>query len=80
MTITVFTSSDPAEVIVAKLLLDAAGIPYVAAGEGVQDLIGYGRAFGGFNPITGPVQIRVAEENVEAAVDTLRDVRDGADD
>ncbi|MGH7581839.1 MAG: putative signal transducing protein [Gemmatimonadales bacterium] len=74
-TVTVFASSDPAEVITAKLILDSEGIRYVVEGEGVQDLFGFGRAMGPFNPITGPVQLRVAAENAERALEALEELR-----
>jgi len=72
---TVFASGDPAEVIMAKLMLEAEGIRFVAVGEGVQDLIGFGRLFGPYNPLAGPVQIRVAAEDAEAALEILRELR-----
>jgi hypothetical protein len=75
--VTVFVSGDPATVIMAKLALEGEGIRFIAEGEGVQDLIGLGRALGGFNPITGGVQLRVASENAERALEALRDLREG---
>ena len=73
-TVTVFASSDPAEVLTAKMILDAEEIRYVVEGEGVQDLFGFGRALGPFNPITGPVQLRVAKENAERALEALNSI------
>lgn len=70
--VAVFASSDPARLIVAKLLLGAEGIPFVSAGEGVQDLIGLGRAFGGYNLATGPVQMLVAEGDAARAAGVLQ--------
>jgi len=75
--VTVFASGDPVAVISAKLLLEGEGIRFVTEGEGVQDFFGFGRALGGFNPITGPVQLRVASENVDVALEALRDLREG---
>lgn len=77
--VTVFASSNPASVIMAKLLLEAEDIRFVVEGEGVQDFFGLGRLGGGFNPFTGPVQLRVASENADAAVDALRELRETGD-
>jgi hypothetical protein len=73
--VTVLASSNPASVIMAKLLLEAEGIRFVTEGEGVQDFFGIGRLDGGYNPFTGPVQLRVASENVFLALDALRAFR-----
>jgi hypothetical protein len=77
--VTVFASSNPTAVIMAKLLLNAEQIRFVAEGEGVQDLFGFGRALGSFNPITGPVQLRVTAENAPRALEALRDLREASD-
>ena len=69
--VTVFASGDVSEVMMAKLLLDAEEIRYVVEGEGVQDLFGLGRTFGGFNPVTGPVQLRVSSQNAKRALEAL---------
>ena len=74
--VTVFASGDPVDVISAKLILDGEGIRYVTEGEGVQDLFGFGRSLGGFNPLTGPVQLRVLPADVSLAVEALRDLRE----
>lgn len=79
--VVVFASSDWGEVTMAKLLLEIEGIRYVAQGEGVQDFFALGSA-GGFNPFTGPVQLRVTAEAVPSALQVLRELRqpDGAPD
>ena len=77
--VTVFASSDWAEITMAKLLLQSEGIRFVTEGEGVQDLFGWGRSFGGYNPLTGPIQLRVAAEEVNLALDALRELRLGLD-
>ena len=56
--VTVLSSSNPAVIAVGKSLLEAAGIDCVAKGEELQDLFAIGRV-GGFNPVTGPVEIQV---------------------
>jgi hypothetical protein len=43
---------------VAKSLLEGVGIPYFAKGEVLQNIIGIGQV-GGYNVVTGPVQIEV---------------------
>lgn len=76
--VTVFASSDWADVTMAKLLLEAETIPFVTEGEGVQDLFGLGRTLGAFNPLTGPVQIRVEAPDADAALEALLDLRQGS--
>ena len=69
--VTVFASSNPAELAVAKMLLEAGGVRYVVTGELLQDVIGVGRLFGG-NLVTGPVRLQVLAQNAEEARDLLR--------
>ena len=64
--VTVLASSDPALLAVAKSLLEEDGIPFTAQGEGLQDLFGLGRV-GGFNAVTGPVELQVPRASAEAA-------------
>lgn len=73
--VTVLATGNPNEIIVAKLLLEAEQVPFIVVGEAVQDLFGFGRTFGPYNPITGPVQIRVAAENAELALEILAEMR-----
>lgn len=74
--VTVFKTGHHGTIAVIKSILDEAGIEYVAKGEGIQDLIGAG-VFGiGYNPITGPVEFQVLEENEEFARELLKDVND----
>ncbi len=65
--ITVLETADENLVVVAKGILEGAGIPYLAKADRLQDLIGWGRFGSGFNIIVGPIQIQVPEEYVEAA-------------
>jgi hypothetical protein len=74
--VTIFSSGDPSEVIMAKLLLDAEDIHFAVVGEGIQDLFGLGRMFGPFNPLTGPVQIRVRSEDAALALEVLKEMRE----
>jgi hypothetical protein len=73
--VTVFATGDPGRLAMAKLALEAAGIPFLTKGEGIQDLIGVGRLFGGLNLATGPVQIQVTPDNAAEAAERLRDLR-----
>ena len=72
--VTVFASGDPTRLAVAKLVLQAEGIPFVTVGEGVQDLFGLGRLFGGLNLVTGPARIQVREQDVARALEVLSSV------
>jgi len=78
--VTVFESSDPAALAVAKSLLEGAGIYFFAAGEALQDLFGAGTFGTGFNPIAGPVRIQVAAEDAADAKALLIDLDPDAGD
>ena len=75
--VTVFEGGDPGLLGVARSLLDDAGIPYAAAGDGLQDLFGAGRLGTHFNLITGPIDIRVRRQDEQAARDLLADLGQG---
>ncbi len=70
--VTVFCSSNPALLAIAKSLLEDANIRYFVANENVQDFIG-GRLTG-FNAAIGGVEIKVCEENKEEADILLQDL------
>lgn len=74
----VFSTGSLAELVVAKLLLEAEGIPYVVQGEGVQNLFGFGTIFG-YNPITGPVELRVADEDADLAREAVAEIHTGGE-
>jgi len=58
--VTVLSTGNPALLALSKSILEDAEIPFVANGEGVQDLFGLGRIGpGGYNLITGPARIQV---------------------
>lgn len=57
-TVSVLRSTDLAEVLVAKSVLQAQGIPFEVRNELLQDLLGP-RFLGGYNPLTGPMELRV---------------------
>ena len=59
-------ASDKAQLIFIEEALDMAGIPYMAKGEEIQDLFGFGRMVA-VNPLTGPVEIYVTSTDADAA-------------
>lgn len=69
--VTVFDTGEPADVLVAKSILDAEGIEYFAKDEGVQDLFGAGRLGSGFNTMAGQVEIQVRPEDADRARELL---------
>jgi Putative prokaryotic signal transducing protein len=73
--VTVLETGDPGEIALAESILLEAGIPYYKKGDQIQDLFALGRLSFGFNPVTGLVEIRVAEENVAAAHDALEELK-----
>ena len=73
--VTVFESSDVTLFALATSALEQAGIRYVTESEGIQDLFGVGRAFSGYNSITGLPRIRVAQENAARALEVLSELR-----
>lgn len=73
----VFETGHDGIIAIVKSILDEAQIPYLAEGEGVQDLFGVGVIGTGFNPVTGPVVFKVLPENAEYARELLKDVQEG---
>ena len=67
----IMATGDPAKIMVAKSILDEAGIKYLAQGEGLQDLFAMGRLGTGFNPLVGPVKFLVRDEDSEIAKELL---------
>jgi hypothetical protein len=72
----VFRTGDAGLIALAKSLLDAEGIEYMARHDAVQDLFGWGRVGGGFNYIVGPVEFVVRKDDAERARTLLRDLSD----
>lgn len=70
--VTVLETVDPGIQGIAYALLDEAGIPYKAPGEGLQELVGMGRV------TTRPVEIRVRRQDEAAAKDLLADLGVGS--
>lgn len=65
-----YSAGTKVDALIAKSMLDSAGIAYVVTGEAVQELEGVG-SFGNFNPIFGPIRIQVLEEDLEHAKEVL---------
>ena len=61
---------------VAKSILDEAGIKYLAQGEGLQDLFAMGRLGTGFNPLIGPVKFLVRNEDQQIAKELLQELQE----
>jgi hypothetical protein len=72
--VTAIASGDSGLIAIAKSLLQAAGIPYVTCGEGVQDLFGWGRIVGTYNFVTGPIELRVSSDDADDAKTLLKDL------
>lgn len=71
--VTVLQIYSQADLIVAKSMLNGAGIKYFAKGEILQNLFGIGTFGTGFNPIVRGVEIQVGREDVEDAKEILKD-------
>ncbi|MDW7652249.1 MAG: DUF2007 domain-containing protein [Bacillota bacterium] len=71
--VTVF-ECDMSTALVAKSLLEGAGIKYFAKGERLQHLFGFGYIGTGYNMIVGAVQLQVAKADEETAKAILADL------
>ena len=71
--VTIFSTGDRGAIAMAKSLLEAEEIKYLVKNEAAQDLLGYG-GLGGFNPVAGPIEIQVTEEDAEEAKEILKDL------
>ena len=73
--ITIYRSQNTADITtkipLIEALLNSAGIEYFLLNARVQSLIGAGE-IGGYNVATGPIEIQVAEENVEIVKDLIK--------
>ncbi|MCK4258008.1 MAG: DUF2007 domain-containing protein [Halanaerobiales bacterium] len=74
--VTVLVPSSQSITLIAKSLLEDAGIPYFAKNEDVQNLFALGQLGTGFNPLTGPVEIQVAQKYEEAARELLNELKE----
>jgi hypothetical protein len=75
--VTVFATGNHAVIALAKSILDDAGINYYAKNERSEDLIGIGVVGTGYNPVIGPIELQVLEENVREAKELLKDLSEG---
>jgi hypothetical protein len=74
--VTIYKTGNEAIVVLIKSMLDEAGIKYSITGEGLQGLLGVGVIGTGFNPLTGPVQLKVMPEDEEYAKELLKDINE----
>lgn len=72
--VTVLRGRGPAQVAVAKSVLQAAGIDFATKNEGVQDLFGWGRFPRGANLLMGPVELQVRSCDAQYARDLLEGI------
>jgi hypothetical protein len=68
------TIGDASLVPYVKSILDAAGVPYLIKHEGVQNLVGWGTAAFGFNPITGAPVVMVETSRLDEATQLLEPI------
>jgi hypothetical protein len=73
--VTVFRTNDPGLLVIAKSLLDDAGIAYLVAGEELQSLFAGGHMLSDFTP-----SIRVAAEDAADARQLLRELGGSTED
>jgi hypothetical protein len=74
--VSIYKTGHHGTIAIVKSILDEAEIKYSVKGEGIQDLIGAGIFGVGYNPITGPVEFLVLEDNAEYARELLKDVEE----
>ncbi len=72
--VTVFVTGDSGLMAVAKSILQSADVHFLTRGELVQDFLGIGRATGGVNRITGPMELQVRSEDAADARLLLADL------
>lgn len=75
--VTVFATGNHGLIALAKSILDDAGIKYYAKNERSEDLIGIGVVGTGYNPLIGPIELQVLEQNAEEAKALLKDLSEG---
>jgi hypothetical protein len=66
----VYLAENEPELLLVESVLKQNEIPYLAKGEQIQDLFGFGQLVV-VNPITGPVEIHVRMDDAEAARELL---------
>jgi hypothetical protein len=63
----VYETGNAALIPLLESLLDSAGIEYLAKGEGIQDLFGWGRLGSNLNYVIGPVEFLVRADQADEA-------------
>jgi hypothetical protein len=63
----VFRTGDPGMIALVRSLFQAADIPFMTRGEGIQDLTGLGRLGSGYNLAFGPVEFHVRRDDAADA-------------
>lgn len=74
----VMRTAEPDAIDLARSLLEAAQLRYLARGDGPGDLFGLGRRDAAQSPPTGPVTFLVASEDAAAARLLLADLLESA--
>lgn len=74
--VTAWSTFDPAALLVAKSLLDDAGIPYVVGNENFLRVSGYASPLFGWSPAFGEFGIQVSEEDAARAGELLAEIQD----
>ena len=75
--VTIFSTGNHGLIALAKSILDDAKIGYYAKNENSEDLIGIGVVGTGYNPVIGPIELQVLEENAEEAKKLLKELSEG---
>jgi len=75
--VTIFATGNHGLIALAKSILDDAEIKYYVKNERTEDLIGLGVFGTGYNPIIGPVEFQVLENDAEEAKKLLKDLSEG---
>ena len=71
--VSVLQTADEGLAALVNSILDGDNIRYVVKGEGVQDLLGWGRIVGGFNYVVGSVEFLVRQDDADRARALLTD-------
>jgi len=71
----VFRAPDRESLLLARSLLDSAGLSYTTVNDWTQDIIDPGRLGTGFNFATGPSTVWVSREDSDAAIEALAGLR-----
>ena len=74
----VYRHDSPAMIGFVKELLTSNDIAFMVRNEDLQSVIGIG-ALGGYNPITGPIEILVREEDLARSQELLQDLEEAAE-